>query len=146
MADVTVTTPFRDLAAHMRRLMQEEWPFRFDGDLAREGTLAVDVAETDNEIVVRASVPGVRREDIEVQFDQGVLAIKASREEEQEEKGGRYYRRERYTGSVSRRVAMPGMVGSAEQVSAELADAVLTVRIPVAEQARPRKIEVHAAS
>ena len=71
----------------MRRLLQEEWPFR-EG-LFDEGTLAIDVAENDREIRVRASAPGFRREDIEVQVDQGVLSIQASRAEAKEEKGER---------------------------------------------------------
>ena len=106
-----------------------------------EGTLALDVAEGDGEIIVRASLPGFDKDDIDVQIHNGVLSIKAEHTEEKETKDERYYRKERRVGSVSRRIALPGVV-SETSANAELKDGVLTLRIPQAEVARPKQIPI----
>ncbi len=107
-----------------------------------QGTLALDIAEGDGELIVRASVPGFAKEDIDVQIHNGVLSITAERSREEETEDERYYRRERRTGSVSRRIALPGEVSEAS-ARAELADGVLTLRIPQAEAARPKQIPIN---
>jgi len=106
-----------------------------------EGPLALDIAEQDGKLVVRASLPGFTKEEIDVQVKDGILSIKAEHSEEAEHKTERYYRRERHFGALSRRVALPGMV-SDSNVDAELKDGVLTLTIdaPAAEQTR--KIEI----
>ena len=106
-----------------------------------EGTLALDVAEGDGELIVKASLPGFNREDVDVQIHNGILSIKAEQAEEKETKEGRYYRKERRVGSVSRRVALPGVVSEAN-AHAELKDGVLTLRIPQAEVVKPKQIPV----
>jgi HSP20 family protein len=108
---------------------------------SEEGTLALDIAEGDGELIVRASVPGFAKEDIDVQIHNGVLSIKAEQSREKETKDERYYRRERRTGSVSRRIALPGVVSEAS-AHAELSDGVLTLRIPQAEVSRPKQIPI----
>lgn len=75
-----------------------------------EGTLALDVSEDNTSVLVRASLPGFRREDVDIEVHDGVLTIKAQYNEEHEEKNERYYRKERRTGSVSRRIALPALV------------------------------------
>ncbi|MBM3138993.1 MAG: Hsp20/alpha crystallin family protein [Chloroflexi bacterium] len=143
MADMTLRSPFPDFNTRLNRLFEEGWLGRPLGGADWDaGTLALDISETDREVIVRASMPGFREADIEVALEAGVLSITARREEEREEKGERFYRRERYTGAVSRRVALPGHVGDASQVKAELEKGVLTVRVPHAEQAKPRKVQV----
>ena len=79
-----------------------------------EGTLPVDLSQADGQIKVRASLPGFKTEDIDVQVHEGVLSIKAEHDEEHESPDERYYRRERVSGSVSRRIALPGVVRDAE--------------------------------
>lgn len=108
-----------------------------------EGTLALDVYERDNHIVVEASLPGFTKDEIDVRVDEGILSIKAQRSEEHEEgeRGGKYYRRERSWGSVSRRVALPGIVKDAE-VDAELKNGVLKLSIPLPEKPSPKQIEI----
>ena len=107
-----------------------------------EGTLPVDVSETDDEIIVRASLPGFGKEDIHIELHDGIMSIKAEHTEESEEKTERFYRRERRVGAVSRRIAMPGLTNGAE-TNAELRDGVLTVRVPHAEERKPRRISVN---
>lgn len=120
-------------------LLSAEMP----GAIARleEGFLPVDVSETDTHVVVRASVPGFRKEDIDAEIRENVLTIKAEHKEEREEKNERYFRKELQWGSLSRRVALPSQVNERD-VGAELKDGVLTLRIPKAAEATPRKIKI----
>ncbi|MGE3961937.1 MAG: Hsp20/alpha crystallin family protein [Dehalococcoidia bacterium] len=108
-----------------------------------EGALALDVYEKDGQLKVEASLPGYRKEDVDVQLHDGILSIKAQRSEEHEEgeKGSKFYRRERSWGSVSRRVALPGIVKDAD-VAAELKNGVLTLTIPLPEEKQPKQIEI----
>lgn len=106
-----------------------------------EGTLALDVSEDAERVYVRASLPGFRREDIDIEIHDGVLSIKAEHTEETEEKKERYYRRERRVGSVSRRVALPSVVVE-DGAEANLADGVLELRIPKSPKASPRKVNI----
>lgn len=144
MADIMLRSPFTDLNTRLSRLLDDSWMRSlFPGDL-EDGTLAVDVSENDREVTVRASVPGYSDKEIDVQLESGVLTIKAHHEEEREEHGEHFYRRERYEGALSRRVALPGAFADTAQVKAELDRGVLTVHIPKSEQAKPRKIEITA--
>ncbi len=108
---------------------------------AAEGNLPLDISERDGDIVVRASLPGFDKSDIDVQLHNGVLTIKAEHTEENETRDEKYYCRERRYGAVSRRVALPGMTGDAS-VQAELKDGVLTLMIPQAEAVKPKKIAI----
>ncbi|MHC4101024.1 MAG: Hsp20/alpha crystallin family protein [Planctomycetota bacterium] len=110
-----------------------------DADAA--GALALDIAESDGELIVRASVPGFSKEDIDVQIHDGVLSIKAEHTEDQETTDERFFRRERRVGSVSRTVALPGEF-TVTDARAELADGVLTLRLPQAEASRPKQIPI----
>ena len=111
------------------------------GFMTEEGTLALDVAENDREVVVRADLPGFTKEEIDVQMHEGVLSIRAQHSEEHEEQTDRYYRRERSWGSMSRRIALPGVVKDSP-VQAQLKDGVLTLRIPLPEATQPKQIEI----
>ncbi len=107
-----------------------------------EGTLALDVSEDAEHVIVRASLPGFRREDVAVEIHDGVLTISATRSEETEERSEKFYRKERRTGSVSRRVALPVAVVE-EEARAELADGELTLRLPKTTQGGPRRISIN---
>jgi HSP20 family protein len=150
MADIVRRDPFELLGefAGMRRAMDRLFDenFRWPGanGLSEEGTLPIDVLEHDGKVVVRASLPGFKKEDIDVQLHEGVLSIKAEHTEETQEQGDRWYRRERRTGSVSRRIALPGIVAEAD-VTAELKDGVLTLSVPTPEKPGPKQIEISAA-
>lgn len=109
--------------------------------LVDEGSLALDVSEDGEHVIVRASLPGFKREDVQVELDEGVLTISARREEAHEEHGEKFYRKERREGSVSRRIAMPTAVDD-ERAAAELADGVLTLKLPKIEKARRRQIRI----
>ena len=95
------------------------------------GTLPLDLSEADGEFVIRASLPGFKRDDIDVQIHDGVLSISAKRADECETNGEKYYRRERRYGSVRRRISLPNAVTASNAV-ASLDDGVLTLRLPLA--------------
>jgi HSP20 family protein len=106
-------------------------------------TLPIDISERDGDFVVRASVPGFGKDEIEVQVNDGVLSIDASHSDEtvDGESGEHFYRRERRSGTLNRRITLPRKVRDAE-VDAELVDGVLTLTIPTPEEAQPKQIEI----
>jgi len=146
VADIVRRDPFElgGLRQMMERMFEEPF-FRTPATAAGwdEGTLPVDISESEGKLVVRASLPGFKKEDIDVQVNDGVLSIKAEHNEETETRNEKFYRRERRYGSVSRRIALPGIVHDAP-VSAQLKDGVLTLSIEVPEKARPKQIEIQA--
>lgn len=129
----------------MRNLMRDFFSdpfFRDHGLAADEGNLALDVSESkEGEVIVRASMPGFKREDIQLHLHNGVLSIKAESKEEKEVKEEKFYRKERRWGSVSRSVALPGNLDEGS-VKAELKDGVLVVRIKPSPSAQPKRIEI----
>lgn len=102
---------------------------------------AVDVHEDKESIVVRAELPGVKREEIDVSVDGNVLTLKGERKFEKEEEGKRYHRVERAYGSFVRFFQLPTTVDS-EKIEAKLADGILTLRIPKKDLVKARKINV----
>jgi HSP20 family protein len=102
---------------------------------------AVDIQETDNEFIVRADLPGVKKEDIKVAVADGILAVEGDRRQEKEEKGKRFHKVEREYGRFVRRFALPTEVDG-EKVHAEFKEGVLNVVLPKAPAAKPTHIEV----
>jgi HSP20 family protein len=133
--------PLRELHERMGQLMEGVWSG--DGlDDARIWWPLVDIQETEDAWIVEAELPGVKRQDVNLEVHDSELAI--SGEIKERERKGILRRRTRRTGRFDYRVTLPGEA-DAENIEATLADGVLTVRIPKPEQARPRRIEVRAA-
>ena len=101
----------------------------------------MDVAETDDAVIVKAEVPGVDPKDIEVTLTGGVLTIKGEKREEKEEKGKRTHRIERAYGAFSRSIDLPEGVDP-DNITAECKDGVLTVTLPKKPEAKARQIKV----
>ena len=107
-------------------------------------TFPVDIAETDSDVTVKATLPGTKPEDVEITVSEGVLTIRGeSRHEETDEKEN-YYRREIRRGAFSRSLPLPANVDE-EQAEAEFTDGVLQIRLPKTDDARPKTIKVKAA-
>jgi len=102
---------------------------------------SVDIAETEDSIVVTAEVPGVSMDDIDVSVDENQLVISGEKKQEDEQKEKSFYRMERSYGSFKRIFTLPRSA-DINKVSAVHSDGVLTVTIPKAEVARGKKIEV----
>ncbi len=104
---------------------------------------AVDVRETNDEIHVMAELPGLKPEDVSVTVENGVLTISGEKKHEVQEgkEEGNYYLFERRYGRFERSFTLPRTV-NADQVNARFRDGVLTIVLPKAEEARPRKVQI----
>ena len=106
---------------------------------------AVDVAETDTAYQVKAELPGIRKEDLDVTVDDGVLTIKAQHNDNQEQTEiGQLIRQERSYGKFVRSLNLGANVDE-ETIAAEYRDGVLHITLPKAKEVQPRKVEVSAA-
>jgi len=116
---------------------EEEWP-------ELTVTEGLDVYETENEVVVKAAVPGVPADKVEVTFEDGVLRIRGKVEETEEEKKRKkvVYRAQRMA-AFDYTTTLPRAVDS-EKIQAEVKDGVVTVKAPIAAQAKPKKITIKA--
>ncbi len=101
----------------------------------------VDMYETDDEIVVKATVPGVKPEDLEITVTGNVLTIRGEVKEEEEEKDANYIRQERVFGTFRRDLTLPVEV-DVDKAKAEFKDGVLTLRLPKAESAKPKRLQI----
>jgi HSP20 family protein len=135
--------PVRDLESLSNRLNQvfgtavrpDEAPVFADW------TPSMDVEETDAEYVVKADLPDLRKEDVKVAIQDGVLTLEGERKQEKDEKTKRYHRIERTYGTFVRRLSVPSDVDQAN-VKAAFKDGVLTVHMPKSASAKPRTIDV----
>jgi HSP20 family protein len=102
---------------------------------------SVDVSETDGEYQIKAEIPDVKKEDVKVTLEDGVLTIQGQRKQEKEDKGTKYHRVERAYGSFVRSFTLPDLVDE-QKVKAEFKDGVLNLQLPKSEKAKPKAIEV----
>ena len=110
---------------------------------ARAWVPPVDIYETDDhEVVLKAELPDMKREDINLTFENGVLTLKGERKFEHETKRENFQRMERRYGSFSRSFTLPNTVDAA-RISAAYKDGVLTIRLPQREEAKPKQIAVN---
>jgi HSP20 family protein len=111
------------------------------GDAFADFTPLVDIQETENEFIVRADLPDVKKEDVKVHLQDGVLAIEGERRQDKEEKGTRFHKIEREYGKFVRRFAMPTDIDP-DKVRAEFKEGVLNVFLPKTPTAKPKMIDV----
>jgi HSP20 family protein len=107
------------------------------------GFLALDLQETDSDIVVKASLPGFKPEDLTVEISKGTLTIRGESKEEREEKRGTWHLQERRYGSVQRTFTLPTPVYE-DEAKATLDDGVLTITVPKSERTPTRRLEIQA--
>jgi HSP20 family protein len=142
MATLVRWEPFREIATlqnEMSRLMSTF--AEGNGDSGRSWVPALDVWETDKEVVYALDLPGIPEEDISVELENGALTVSAERERTNEISDDKLYRYERRFGSFSRTVGLPQ--GAAEdQINAEYKDGVLEIHVAKPEQPKPRRIEI----
>jgi HSP20 family protein len=110
---------------------------------AEPSTPALDVQETDDAMIVTASVPGFKPEDLTIEINKGVLTIAGETGEEREETKGTWHLQERRFGSVRRSITLPAAIYD-DEAKATLEDGVLIVTIPKSERTPTRKIEVQS--
>src|SRR5688572_5849029 len=140
--------PFRELAAmqdRMSRLFGDVYLRDEDTGFRGTWTPAVDIFETDShDLVLKAELPGMTREDIEVTVENSTLVLKGTKKFEAEVKEENYRRIERTYGTFHRSFSLPNTV-DASKVSADFKNGVLTVKLPFREEAKPRTINVEVA-
>lgn len=146
MNAITRWDPFRDLEDLQTRLasaLGRGWTQSgndMDTPLANWAPL-VDITEDENEYMIKAELPEVRKEDVRVSVENGVLAISGERKIEKEEKTTKFHRVERSYGSFMRSFTMPEGT-DASKVKAEFKEGLLRVHLPKSEQVKPRSIEI----
>lgn len=101
----------------------------------------VDITEDDKEYLIKAELPEVKKEEVKVTVEDGVLTISGERKYEKEEKGKKYHRIERAYGSFMRSFTLPEDADD-QKVAGEFKDGVLKVHVPKSEKAKPKKVEV----
>ena len=139
--------PLRELDEITERLNRAMYrPFsRFEREEALvEANWApvVDIEETDREYVVKAELPDVKKDDVKVAIEHGLLTIIGERRQEKEEKTKRWHRSERYYGKFVRRILLPDYV-DAEKVEASCKEGVLSVMLAKKAGVKPKSISVH---
>ncbi len=142
--------PFREMEDLQRRMSSLfDWsPFRRSSLTAGEENITVpewaplvDISEDDKEYLIKAELPEVQKDDVQVTVDNGTLTIAGERKAEKEEKGRRFHRMECYYGRFERSFSIPDDA-EPNQVKAEFKDGVLRVHLAKSEKARPKQIEV----
>ena len=143
---ITRWEPFKDADEMLRRIGALDvvrWPrlFATAGDKVAEWSPAADISETEQEYLVKAELPGVKREDVKVTQDDGVLTIEGERKYEMSEKADKTHRTERFFGSFTRSFALPDNA-DVKNIRAETKDGVLNVHIPKLKVDKPKPVQI----
>lgn len=135
--------PFRELQTlheAMDELFESRFPRKTTG-WSRAWNLDLDLVEKDDEFVVQASIPGIDPEDMEIVYTNGMLTLKGEVKETKETEEGQYHMRERRFGEFRRSLSLPTAVDD-DNIEASYHNGILTLRLPKAEEAKPRRIPV----
>lgn len=126
------TDPFRDLDTLFSQLAERQF--------GASGVMPMDAFRRGNDVWVHMDLPGVKNEDLEITVERNMLTVAAERQWRPED-GDQYYYGERYRGGFRRQVQL-GDGLDLDHLEADLHDGVLTIRIPVAERAKPRRVSI----
>jgi HSP20 family protein len=142
---LTKWDPFRGMEDMFDRYTRAlDWPRRGSQENMLTGgdwAPRVDIAETDKEFSVKAEIPDVKKEDVKVTVDNGVLTIKGERKQEKEEKNKKFHRVERFYGSFTRSFMLSDNVDE-NKIEASFKDGMLNLKIPKTEATKPKTIDV----
>ena len=150
MANLVRLEPAREMLSlreAMDRLFEESFlrPGSFGVSDSASAVLPLDMYETENDIVVKAAIPGVKPEDIEVTVTGDLLSIKGEFQSETEQKDEKrnYHRQERRYGSFCRQLTLPAGV-NADACAADFENGVLTLKMPKIEEAKVKKVQIQS--
>lgn len=136
--------PVRELAGMEVDRLNRMFSDLYNESFSRSLVPAVDIYESDDhELVIKAELPDMKREDIHVEFENHVLTIHGERVADRDVKRERYQRMERHYGAFSRSFTLPPTI-DASQINATYRDGVLTIRLPQREEAKPKQIAISA--
>lgn len=144
MASVTRWEPFREIT-RMQDLLDQMMDRAILESPSRGvvGRLPLDVYQTEDTVVIKATAPGVQPEDLSVSITGDTVQIKGEMKEDKEKEDGAYILRERRVGTFSRTLALPTLVDS-DKAEASFKDGILTLTLPKSEQVKPKQISVKA--
>ena len=128
---------FEEVDALAREMWESSEPV-----MLRTGmTFGLDIYEEKDDLVVKTELPGVKHEDLDISLEDGILTVKAEKKQEETSEDTTYYTCERHYGKYSRSIKLPFNVES-DKISANFENGVLEIRLPKAEEAKPKRIEV----
>ena len=141
---LTKWDPFREMEDVFDRYTKGlTWPRFGRQEIMTHGDWVprVDIAETEKEFVIKVEVPEIKKEDVKISVDNGVLNIHGERKQEKEEKGKKFHRVERFYGSFTRSFTLPDNADETK-IEASFKDGMLNVQIPKTEKSKPKAIDV----
>lgn len=145
MNSITRWDPFRNLSSlqeQFNRLLDPSFQGRTDNSALTTWAPAVDIYETENELVLKADLPDIDEKELDVRVENNMLTIHGERKFEQEVKEDKYLRVERAYGSFSRSFSLPNTVNT-EAIKAEYKNGVLTVALPKRAESKPKQVKIN---
>ena len=145
MSNLTRWEPVREMMT-LREAMDRLFDDAFTRPLGQSGVSgmpAIDLYQTDNEVVVKASLPGLKPDDVQITITNGVMTLRGEFKQDEDHQEATYHIREHRSGSFERALTLPVDVQS-DKAKAEFEDGMLTVTLPKAEAVKPRTITVKA--
>jgi HSP20 family protein len=139
--------PSRDLdtlQTDLNRVFDAFFGGRTGNDAARRWIPAMDLVETDDHLVLKADLPGLDKDDVDIEIKDGVLTVSGERRTAHEDSSNGYHRVERAYGRFSRSLSLPQGI-DADQVQAEFDKGVLEVRIPKPAERKPHRVQIGAS-
>jgi HSP20 family protein len=148
MTSITRWDPFRSLSTlqdQVNRLFESSFKTGQENSALATWAPAVDVYETENELVIKADLPEVEEKDIDVRVENNMLTIRGERKLEQSVKEDNYLRVERAYGSFSRSFSLPNTVNS-NAIEATYKNGVLRVELPKRAESKPKQVKINVAN
>jgi HSP20 family protein len=148
MSSIIRWDPFRNsgsLQEQFSRLFESSFPGRSSESTLTSWAPAVDIHETENELVLKADLPGIDEKDLDIRVENNMLTIRGERKFEQEVKEDNYLRVERSYGSFSRSFSLPNTVNT-EAIDAEYKNGVLRVLMPKRAESKPKQVKVNVSN
>ncbi len=147
MSNITRWNPYQEMS-NMRRLMRRMFddPFlsqEFETDQAALWELPLDVMEDQDGYKIKASLPGINPDDLDITYNNNTLTIRGETKAEDEQKESHYHLRERRFGSFQRSVYLPTSIQS-DKIQADYSDGILTLHLPKTEEVKPKRIAVRS--
>jgi HSP20 family protein len=131
-----------ELQEQVTRLFQSAFPRRSDNSALTTWAPAVDIYETENELVVKTDLPEVNQKDLDVRVESNMLTIRGERKFENKVEQEAYLRVERTYGAFSRSFSLPNTVNS-EAIKADYKNGVLTITLPKRAESKPKQVKVN---
>ena len=148
MSAITRWDPFHNLSTlqeQVNRLFEGSLPRRSDQSALTTWAPAVDIYETENELVLKADLPDVNEKDLDIRIESNILTIKGERKLEEKVKEDNYLRVERTYGSFSRSFSLPSTVDNGS-IKADYKNGVLTVELPKRAESKPRQVKINVTN